>query len=117
MTAEEHLIQIQKFKRIIRNADNDIRIYKANLDMAEDKLKSCIKKRDEAVVLLGTVEEAIEAMPTSKYKQMLKLYYIDDQTWEFIAETMNYSLTQIYKYRPLALEEFTKTWENMQKVK
>lgn len=111
MTADEQLNQIQEFKRIIRNADSDIKTHRANYDAAEDKLKSCIKKRDEAAVTLGAIEEVIETMQTSKYRQMLKSYYIDGKTWESIAEDMNYSLTQVYKYRPLALNEFQATWE------
>lgn len=116
MTAEERLNQVQEYQRIIRNADNDIRTYRANFDTAEDRLKTCIKKRDEAVVSLGAIEETIEAMHTTQYRQMLKLYYIDGKTWENIAESMNYSLTQVYKFRPLALREFTETWEKLQKV-
>lgn len=116
MTAEELLNKIPNCNRVIKNANAEIRLLQSDFNFAEDKLNGCIRKRDEAVVERGAISEAVEAMPTGKYKEMLKRHYIDGQTWEAIAEAMNYSLTQVYKYRPLALQEFTQVWEDMQKV-
>lgn len=116
LTAEERLDKIVECKRIIRNADGDIRTYQAEVDEAEDRLRNCRKKRDEAKLELGTVEEIIEAMPTVRYKEMLKRHYIDGQTWESIAEAINYSIAQIYKFRPLAIKEFDDKWNEMQEL-
>ena len=116
MTVDEILNKIPNCKRIIKNANAEMRILQSDFNNAEDKLNSCVRQRDEAVIELGVIEEAVQAMPTSKYREMLKRYYIDGQTWETIAEVMNYSPTQVYKYRPLALEEFKRSWEEIQKA-
>lgn len=113
LTAEERLDRIIECKRIIRNADDDIRTYQAEIDEAEDRLRNCRKKRDEAKLELETVKEIIEAMPTFIYKEILKRYYINNQTWEYIAEAMNYSQSRIYKFRPLAIKEFENKWNEM----
>lgn len=116
MTADEILNKIPNRKRIINNANAEMRILQSDFNNAEDKLSSCIRQRDEAIIELRAIEEVVKSMPTSKYREMLKRYYIDGQTWETIAEAMNYSPTQVYKYRPLALKEFKETWEEIQKT-
>lgn len=116
MTADEILNKIPNCKRIIKNANAEMRILQSDFNNAEDRLSSCIRQRDEAVIELGVIEEAVQKMPTSKYREMLKRYYIDGQTWESIAEAMYYSPTQVFKYRPLALKEFKETWEENQKT-
>lgn len=116
MTANEILKKIPNCKRIIKNAEAEMRILRSELNDAEDKFNACVKQRDNAVIELGVIEKTVQTMPTSKYREMIKRYYIDGQTWETIAEVMDYSSTQIYKYRPLALEEFKKSWEEIQKT-
>lgn len=115
LTAEERLDKIIECKRIIRNADGDIRAYQAEVDEAENRLINCMKRRDEVKLELGTITEIINAMPTARYKEMLKRHYIDGWTWESIAETINCSIAQIYKSRPLAVKEFEDKWNEKTK--
>lgn len=115
MTAEELLNKIDKNERTIRNADYEIHALKLRLDDLQAEINEHKRKRDKAALELGATKEAIEAMPTSKYREMLKRHYVDGQTWETVAEAINYSMAQLYNYRPLAIEEFQKAWDRIKK--
>lgn len=119
MTAEELLNKLEKIisnERVIKNIDYEMRLKQLEIDKLEDEKKVLERKRDNIILENNAIKKTIGEMPTSKYKEMLKRYYIDGQTWETIAEAMNYSPTQVYKYRPLALKEFKETWEEIQKT-
>lgn len=115
MTAEELLNKLEKNKRIIRNADYEIYALNLRIDDLQAEIYEHKRERDKAALELGATKEAIEAMPTTKYREMLKRHYVDGQTWESVSEVINYSLAQLYNYRPLAIEEFQKTWDRIRK--
>lgn len=116
LSAEERLEKIPELMRIIRNKEIEERAIQVEADKISERLKKCIRERDEAKIELGALEETIEAMITNKYKDMLKHHYVDDKTWESLIEVMHYSGSQIYKYRPLAIKEFDDKWNEMQEL-
>ena len=62
------------------------------------KVKIMLKKRieklrimeDELHNAVSQVDDFINAIPKSDLRQMFRLYYIDDLTWEMVAMKMNY---------------------------
>lgn len=115
LSAEERLEKIPELMRIIHNKEIEERTLQAEADKIAKKRKKCAQEIDEAKLELGTLEEIIEAMPTRKYKEMLKWHYIDDQTWQSIAEAIRYSEGQVYRFRPLAINEFDDKWNEKMK--
>ncbi|MCM1328823.1 MAG: hypothetical protein NC253_05215 [Ruminococcus sp.] len=116
MTAEEILKGLQEYKRIKKNAEFEIRLHQSEVDEATKKLNESIKKRDNAILEIKERKVAIEAIPNRIYKEMIRLYFDEGKTWEEISEDVNYSSTQIYNYRPLALKEFQEAWDKKRKV-
>lgn len=122
MPPKERLERIFEYKRIIRNAADDmvryqdeVRRHRSELNDAEDKFRESKRIYDETKLEMGAVEETVEAMPTSKYREMIKRHYINGETWERIAEIISYSVGQIFKFRPLAIKEFEDKWNEKMK--
>lgn len=115
LSAEERLDKIIECKRIIVNTDAEMRTLQAEADDVNKKLEACIQKRDNAKIELSAIKETIEAMPTNKYKDMLKQHYVNGETWERVAEKICYSPGQIFKFRPLAIKEFDDKWNEKMK--
>lgn len=115
LNAEKRLGKIPELMCIIRNKEIEERALQAEADRIDEKLKKCIQARDEAKIELYALEETIEAMPTNRYKDMLKQHYVDGETWESLIKVMHYSASQIYNFRPLAIKEFDDKWNEKMK--
>lgn len=115
MTAKERLEKLYENELGIKRIDYELQLIqrqREELDKKEYKLK---EERSEKVLENKATRETVENMKTSMYREMLKRHYYsenDRQTWEKVAEAIGYSEKQVYIYRPLALEEFEKTWES-----
>ncbi|MDE6763705.1 MAG: hypothetical protein K2J73_08515 [Oscillospiraceae bacterium] len=113
MTVEELLNKLEKIvpnERAIENIDYDIHSIQLKIGKLEDEIKRLERKRDDISLENEATKETVNKMPTNTYRKMLKLHYIDDKTWETVAEAINYSVKQLYNYRFSALEECLKTW-------
>lgn len=63
-----------------------------------NEIESMIKKRiaklhimeEELLEAVNAVDDFINSIPRSELRQIFRLYYIDDLTWEFVAMRMNY---------------------------
>lgn len=115
LSAEERLEKIPELKRIIGNKEIEKQALQVESDKIDEKLRKCIREQDEAKLELGVLEETIEAMPTSKYRDMLNFHYCLNHTWTRIVDIIHYSEGQIYNFRPLAIKEFDDKWNEKMK--
>lgn len=99
--AKERLERMSECKRIIKSADSEMRKQRAI--------------RDEAVLEYKADLEALERMSNVEHREMLKLHYDEEKTWEEIAGDVHYSPTYIYNNRRDALEEFQRALEDCKK--
>lgn len=63
------------------------------------------KRRQEAVQLRQMVEAAIDGVEDERLRDLLRMRYIDDDTWEQIAVKMDYSFRQVTRMHGCALEK------------
>lgn len=62
-------------------------------------------ERMQALDTLKSVREVIQEIENKNYRRLLYQKYIEDHTWEQIAEEMSYSVKHIYKMHGRALQE------------
>lgn len=99
------LKSIYFYERVLSNTTSDIDRLQADKRRIECEIKKRLEERDEAVLMLSALKEAIHSVKNSLYRELLERYYLQCQTWEQIAEVTHYSATQIYKLRKQALCE------------
>lgn len=61
------------------------------------------KHIEELYKVKTEIDKAIDKVPNSKLRRLLKLRYIDFKTWEDIADEMNYALRHIMRLHGKAL--------------
>ncbi len=105
MSNADKLKSIYLYEQVISNANAEIDRLQADMRRIKDKIKRSTEERDEAALLLSAVKEAIHGIKNPLHREVLERYYLQGQTWEQVAEKMNYSATQIYKLRKQALDE------------
>ena len=49
------------------------------------------RRIDQNLAMLGALESAIDRLPKPRYRQLMRMKYIDGASWEEIASAMNYS--------------------------
>ena len=105
MSNADKLKSIYIYERIIADAKTETDRLRDDMRCIEDKIKKADEKRNEAVLLLSAVKEAVHGIKNPLHRELLERYYLQGQTWERVAEEMHYSATQVYKLRKKALDE------------
>lgn len=105
MTNADKLKSIYIYERVIADANAETDRLRDDMRRIEDKIKKVTEKRNEAVLLLSMVNEAVHGIKNPLHRELLEWYYLQGQTWERVAEEMHYSMTQIYTQRKKALDE------------
>lgn len=105
MSNADKLNSIYLYEQVISEANAEIDRLQADMRRVGDKIKQIAEKRDEAILLLSAVKEAVHGIKNPLHREVLERYYLQGQTWERISEEMHYSATQIYKLRKQALDE------------
>lgn len=105
MTNADKLKSIYIYERVITDANAETDRLRDDMRRIEDKIKKIVDKRNEAVLLLSMVNEAVHGLKNPLHRELLERYYLQGQTWERVAEEMHYSMTQIYTQRKKALDE------------
>lgn len=105
MSNADKLKSIYLYERVISNTTADIDRLQSDMRCIDDKLKRLISERDEAVLTLSAIKEAIYGIKNHVHRELLDRYYLRGQTWERVAEELHYSMAQIYILRKKALDE------------
>ncbi len=105
MSNADKLKSIYFYERVIANANDDIDRLQADIRRIEGKLKERTEERDEALLTLSAVREAIRGIKDPLRRELLERYYLQGQTWEQVAEKMHYSPARIYELRRQAIDE------------
>lgn len=105
MLNADKLKSIYFYERVIANANDDIDRLQADVRRIDEDIKVRTAERDEAILTLSAVKEAIHSVKNPLHRDLLERYYLRRQTWERIAEELCYSVAQIYNIRRQALDE------------
>ncbi len=105
MSNADKLKSIYFYERVIANANVDIERLQADVRRIDEDIKVRTAERDEAILTLSTVKEAIHSVKNPLHRELLERYYLQGQTWEQVAEKMHYSPARIYELRRQAIDE------------
>lgn len=137
MTTKDYLNQINRLDKMIQNKLSEIYRLKTmscsitvstereavQTSTNKDKLGSAISKivdlENETNVLVGNFIEKrnniisqIDDMDNVEYYQVLSLRYVNQNTFEEIAENTNWSIRKIFSLHGRALQEFERLYGN-----
>lgn len=73
------------------------------IDKKDDLLKQYQAKEAELAAELLAIEQAIDTLEPRE-RLLMRLHYIDGQTWEQVCISMTYSWTQVHRIHGAALE-------------
>ena len=82
---------------------NDFSDYAAEVEGLLDKL---MRRQREAVQAYREIEDKIEQLGDEREKEVLRLRYLRNLSWEEIAKAIGYELTNTYHIHGLALRHF-----------
>ncbi len=105
MSNADKLKSIYFYERVIANANDDIDRLQADVRRIDEDIKVRTAERDEAILTLSAVKEAIHSVKNPLHRELLERYYLQGQTWEQVAEKMHYSPARIYELRRQAIDE------------
>lgn len=105
MSNADKLKSIYFYERVIANANDDIERLQADVRRIDEDIKVRTAERDEAILTLSAVKEAIHSVKNPLHRELLERYYLQGQTWEQVAEKMHYSPARIYELRRQAIDE------------
>lgn len=105
MSNADKLKSIYFYERVIANANDDIERLQADVRRIDEDIKVRTAERDEAILTLSAVKEAIHSVKNPLHRELLEKYYLQGQTWEQVAEKMHYSPARIYELRRQAIDE------------
>lgn len=105
MSNADKLKSIYFYERVIANANDDIDRLQADIRRIDEDIKVRTAERDEAILTLSAVKEAIHSVKNPLHRELLERYYLQGQTWEQVAEKMHYSPARIYELRRQAIDE------------
>lgn len=105
MSNADKLKSIYFYERVIANANDDIDRLQSDIRRIDEDIKVRTAERDEAILALSAVKEAIHSVKNPLHRELLERYYLQGQTWEQVAEKMHYSPARIYELRRQAIDE------------
>lgn len=105
MSNADKLKSIYFYERVIANANDDIERLQADIRRIDEDIKVRTAERDEAILTLSAIKEAIHSVKNPLHRELLERYYLQGQTWEQVAEKMHYSPARIYELRRQAIDE------------
>ena len=73
------------------------------IDMLDELERRYVDRLRETIRMLTSIEDGIDALADERYRQVLRMRYIDGLGWEEIAERVGYTKRQITNIHGAAL--------------
>ena len=85
------------------DSEHDLSDYIVEVDAL---LRTLQKRQAEAAVAYRQIEAAVERMEDPKEKELLRLRYLQDLSWQEVADRMVYEISWVTRIHGKALEHF-----------
>lgn len=96
---------------VISSPQDPMSKYAERISDTEERIR---KRLDILQKYESLAQTILDKMPTSKYRMLLSLKYIEEQSWKYIADYMGYGIQHIKQYmHNKALEEAQEIYEKM----